>query len=161
MDLVPVVEADMPKITGPAYRQTRHYDLDDPADLVTMVQYGLIWKTQYAQMGVDAVRSGKVALADCRNMPDNIRALLEDGESDRRGEPMLAALADDPPAALREPMPVPGSVTGWECPTHKVEFVVTLTSRLGRVYGSCTKCDQFESKVVPGPSLGESSLPRP
>lgn len=47
----------------------------------------------------------------------------------------------------REPKPEP---TGWACATHGPAHVVTLRSRAGRVYGSCTfrklrdGCREFE-----------------
>lgn len=51
------------------------------------------------------------------------------------------------PEPDREPKPAP---TGWACPAHGDADVVTLRSRRGRVYGSCTAgprrnpCGEFE-----------------
>lgn len=53
------------------------FNIDDPEDLIAATKSGLVWLApKYAQRGVDAIQSGKVALADCKKMPANIRALL-------------------------------------------------------------------------------------
>lgn len=58
------------------------YNVDDPDDLKVVTISGLIWRTPYAQRAVDAIRSGLVSLADCKDMPAIIRAalILEESE---------------------------------------------------------------------------------
>lgn len=57
----------------------RHFDLADPADLKLLVENGVIWKTKYVQLGLDALQSGAVKLSDCKNMPANIRDIVSGG----------------------------------------------------------------------------------
>lgn len=42
------------------------------------------------------------------------------------------------------PSPDPTPSGGWACPEHGSDHVKTLTSRKGRVYGACLKCEEFE-----------------
>ena len=55
-----------------------HYDISNPDDMKEAVLNGLIWiGGEYVQDGIDYIEAGNVKLADCKNMPDDIRSLLE------------------------------------------------------------------------------------
>lgn len=54
-----------------------HFNVDKPEDLKRVTENGLIWNTPYVQKGLDAITSGAVKLADCKNMPADIRQLVE------------------------------------------------------------------------------------
>jgi len=54
------------------------YNLDNPDDLRQAVLNGLIWVGgSNVQRGIDYIQSGKAKLSDCKNVPDDIRSLLE------------------------------------------------------------------------------------
>jgi hypothetical protein len=62
-----------------AERLSRHgtVDLRDDAQLIAAVKSGIIWRSPEAVAdGLKAIRSGKVDLADCRNIPNEIVELL-------------------------------------------------------------------------------------
>lgn len=47
-------------------------------------------------------------------------------------------------AEAEAPKPAEPVADGWSCPTHGVTDIKELTSRAGRAYRACGKCDQFE-----------------
>lgn len=60
--------------------RVRRYNVDDPEDLRVLTESGAIWRTPYAQRAVDAIRSGAIDLAKCKDVPANIAAALQGSE---------------------------------------------------------------------------------
>lgn len=54
----------------------KKYNPDVPEDLKFLTESGAIWMTPYAQKGIDAIRAGTIKLADCKEVPANIKAIL-------------------------------------------------------------------------------------
>lgn len=53
------------------------YNVDNPEQMHYLVKTGLIWgASEYVQRGVDYVVKGNISLAECENMPENIRRLI-------------------------------------------------------------------------------------
>jgi hypothetical protein len=55
----------------------------DPSDLAELTRGGLLWTTPLAQHSVNAVIDGRVPLDECENIPDAMRAFLEQGLADK------------------------------------------------------------------------------
>lgn len=117
--------------TGPS--RFPHYNPDVPEDLKFLTESGAIWMTPYAQKGIDAIRSGAVKLADCKDVPAKFAAVLALPESRAAAPTLSLDAAPD---------------KGWTCPNHGPAAVKTLTSRRGRVYGACTDCNEFERPEI-------------
>ena len=54
----------------------KRYNPDVPEDLKFLTESGAIWQTAYAQKAVDAIRAGTIKLADCKDVPANIKAIV-------------------------------------------------------------------------------------
>lgn len=67
------------KMTGKPGQQVARFDMDDPEDLKSVTRSGLVWKSPYVNKAIALIRSGELPLAECKNIPDNIRAALEKG----------------------------------------------------------------------------------
>lgn len=52
------------------------YSVDDPDDLRVLTESGVIWKSPYAQKAIDAIRSGAIDLAKCKNVPPQVASAL-------------------------------------------------------------------------------------
>lgn len=134
------------------------YDPTNPEDLAWLTKNGFIWKTSYVQMGLDALLSGAIDPAECKDIPPQVQAILD------RKAGTVAAPADATAPALPEPVPAPEPAplasTGWVCPTHGSD-TVTLRSRKGRVYGLCMHCEEFEGGKMPSvPGPGPKVTPK-
>ena len=71
----------MTEPTGPAgphgHGKRVHLNVEDNVeDLIFATESGLIWQTEYANLGVAAIQSGQVDLAKCKNVPDEVVDLL-------------------------------------------------------------------------------------
>lgn len=123
-------------------RFINRYESTDPEDLKALIANGAIWHAgnNAKQRAVAAILAGIAELPE--HVPEYVRAYIEA----RRAELLRGGVPGDGQVVGA---PAPQHATearDWECPAHGAANLVTLTSRMGRVYRSCTvsECEEFE-----------------
>ena len=86
-----------------------------------------------------------VAAAEAASAEGKVKDATADEEHRKFTEDIAAkSAAAQAQAFAAQDDPAPKAGSSWVCPAHGTESVTMLTSRKGRKYGSCTRCQQFE-----------------
>lgn len=102
------------KLKGLEGHRIASYDLADPEDFAHYVQTGVVWDAggqEEQQQAVNLIVAGTIPIADCENMPPDVRAfILLDDESNPDEPAMSDPRLEEPIDNTNEPTPTPPHV---------------------------------------------------